>query len=507
MTQVNQLLKEIEQELGQKKVSLSRQDVGTVSEIKDEVVFIEGLSSAQYGEQVVFASGLTGMVIDLTEELVGTIVFGDFEKIKEGQRVTGTGKIFSIPIGDSYLGRVVDGIGRVLDGKGAIKGKETAFIDSIAPGVVEREPVTTPLQTGIKAIDGLIPIGRGQRELIIGDRRIGKTTLAIDTILNQNKENVICIYCAIGQRRSNTAEIIALLEKSGALAYSIIVVASASDPASMQYVAPYTATTIAEYFMEKGRDVLVVYDDLTKHAWAYRQVSLVLRRPAGREAYPGDIFYLHSRLLERSAQMNEKNGGGSITALPIIETQEGDLSSYIPTNVISITDGQLVLDADLFNAGVRPALNIGASVSRVGGSAQTKAIKQVAGRLKLELAQYRELAAFAQFESDLDESTKKQIDRGARITKLMKQSKNNPYSLASQVILFWAGINGFLDKVPLDGVEKFEHDYLTYMQAKNRQLMETIEKTKILEKEIEQKLQKATLAFMQFNYSDLIEES
>ncbi len=500
MTQINKLVEEIQNELAGKKPKVMKRNVGSVLEVKDEVVFIEGLTGISYGELLDFGQGRIGMVIDMTEELVGAIIFGEFESIKEGTQVTGKGEIFSIPVDDSYLGRVVDAVGAPLDDRPAIKSKKSAFIDSIAPGVIERRPVDTPLQTGIKAIDALIPIGRGQRELIIGDRRVGKTTIATDTILAQEGTDVICIYCAIGQRRGSTAGIVDLFEKSGAVKYTIVVSASSSDPAAMQYIAPYTATTIGEYFMNQGRHVLIIYDDLTKHAWAYRQVSLILRRPAGREAYPGDIFYLHSRLLERASQLNDKAGGGSLTALPIIETQEGDLSAYIPTNVISITDGQLVLDSDLFNAGVRPAINIGASVSRVGGAAQTKAIKQVAGKLKMDLAQYRELAAFAQFEGELDEATKKQLDRGSRMTTLMKQKKNKPYPLSHQVVLIWAGVNGYLDRLTNEEIGQFEEKYLNQMSDRHEAILSAIDKEKVLDKDVEKKLQVAVESFMNSHY-------
>ena len=434
MKLVDDILKEIEKDMRSAKHTVSMKNVGYVTEVKDEVVFIDGLTDSPYGELITFQGGIQGMVVDLLEESVGAIVFGDYTTIHEGDEVIGSGDVFKVPVSDAYLGRVVNGIAQPIDAKGVIKATSFQFIDPLAPGVIAREPVSVPVQTGIKAVDALIPIGRGQRELIIGDRRTGKTTIALDAILNQKGQDMICIYCAIGQRRANTAAVAKLLQDRGAMEYTIIVSASASDSAAMQYVAPYVATTLGEHFMNQGKDVLVVYDDLTKHAWAYRQVSLILRRPAGREAYPGDIFYVHSRLLERACRLNADNGGGSLTSLPIIETQEGDLSAYIPTNVISITDGQIFLEADLFNAGIRPAINVGASVSRVGSSAQTKAMKSVAKTLKSDLAQYRELAAFAQFESELDEATKKLIDRGARMTQLLKQGKNVPYTLAQQVV-------------------------------------------------------------------------
>ncbi|MFQ5452149.1 MAG: F0F1 ATP synthase subunit alpha [Candidatus Paceibacterota bacterium] len=490
----------MERDITQAPAKIRKKNIGSVTEVKDEVVFIDGLDEAAYGELLDFGSGVKGIAIDLTDEGVGAIVFGEYERITEGSRVTGSGEVLSVPVGEKYIGRVVNGMGEVIDGGPSIQSRTRAFVDKIAPGVVARQPVDTPVQTGIKAIDALIPIGRGQRELIIGDRRTGKTTLAIDTILSQADQDMICIYCAVGQRRANTATIINLLETKGAMKYSIVVSASASDPASMQYIAPYVACTIGEYFMDKGRDVLVIYDDLSKHAWAYRQISLVLRRPAGREAYPGDVFYLHSRLLVRACLLSKKNGGGSLTALPIIETQEGDVSAYIPTNVISITDGQIVLESDLFNAGVRPAINVGASVSRVGGAAQTKAIKQVAGKLKLSLAQYRELAAFAQLESDLDKETATMIDRGSRMTELLKQAKHQPYNLSAQTVLFWAGIKGYLDSLTVDKVVIFEEAFLTFMKSQHKTVLSHIDKSKVLNESTEKKLEKIVSQFMQSKF-------
>lgn len=500
---VDDLLREIEKDIQASKHDLSLKNVGYVLEVKDEVVFIEELNDSPYGEILDFGRGIQGMIIDLLEDSVGAIVFGDYTQIQEGDEVKGTGDVFKIPVSDAYLGRVVSGIAEPIDGKGKIEATEMRFFDPIAPGVMQREPVGEPIQTGIKAVDALIPIGRGQRELIIGDRRTGKTTIAIDTILNQKGQNVICIYCAIGQRRSNTAAVTQLLADRGAMDYSIIVTASASDPASMQYVAPYVATAIGEYFMHQGKDVLVVYDDLSKHAWAYRQVSLILRRPAGREAYPGDVLYLHSRLLERACRLDAAHGGGSLTALPVIETQEGDLSAYIPTNVISITDGQIFLETDLYNAGIRPAINVGASVSRVGSAAQTKAMKSVAKTLKSDLAQYRELAAFAQFESELDEVTKKFIDRGARMTQLLKQAKNAPYSLAMQTVVFWVAGKGYLDAIPVDKVVEFEAKLLEHMKLSHADLFDQIEKAQALNETLEADLEKATDTFMTLEYADV----
>lgn len=497
---VDDIIKEVEKEMKASKSDVSLKNVGYVQEVKDEVVFIDGLQDSPYGELIDFGKGITGMIVDLFEDKVGAIVFGDYTKIKEGDMVKGSGTTFNIPVSDDYMGRVVDGIGQAIDDKGKIKSTQSAFFDPIAPGVLDRKPVGVPVQTGVKAIDALIPIGRGQRELIIGDRRTGKTTIAVDTILNQKGQDMICIYCAIGQRKSNTAAVAHLLETRGAMEYSIIVAASAADPASMQYVAPYVATAIGEYFMHKGKDVLIIYDDLSKHAWAYRQISLVLRRPAGREAYPGDVFYLHSRLLERACRLDEKHGGGSITSLPIIETQENDVSAYIPTNVISITDGQIFLESDLFNSGIRPAINVGASVSRVGSAAQTKAMKAVVKTLKNDLAQYRELAAFAQFESELDDETKKFIDRGARMTQLLKQGKNGPYSLAHQVVLFWLGGHGYLDSLHADQIVSCEKDYLEYMDLKHGEILKAIDSEKAISEDVEKKLQKAAEEFMNLHY-------
>ncbi len=493
---VDDILREVEEEITTSKTKVTAKNVGYVREVKDEVVFIDGLNDSPYGEMIDFGNNIRGMIVDLYEDSVGAIVFGDYEKIHEGAQVRGSGEVFMIPISDNYIGRIVDGVGKPIDGKGKIEAKESTFFDPIAPGVMQRKPVSEPVQTGVKAIDTLIPIGRGQRELIIGDRRTGKSTVAIDAILNQKDQDMICIYCSIGQRRSNTAAVAQLLESRGAMEYSVIVAATASDPASMQFMAPYVATAIGEYFMNKGKDVLVVYDDLTKHAWAYRQISLILRRPAGREAYPGDVFYLHSRLLERACRLDEKSGGGSLTALPIIETQENDVSAYIPTNVISITDGQVYLESDLFNAGIRPAINVGLSVSRVGSSAQTKAMKSVVKSLKNDLAQYRALAAFAQFESDLDEETKRFIDRGARMTQLLKQGKNTPYDLGSQVAIFWVGGKGYLDKMPADKIVDFEKKFLEYMRLSHKKILQDIQKTRVISDDNEKALKKAVDTFM-----------
>lgn len=491
MKQLDKYLKQIEKELvSQKGISIKTQDIGFVTEVKDGVVTLEGLDNIGYGDLIEFENGERAMVIDLMEDSVGTIVLGDYLGITAGQKAKGTGITLAIPVDETIIGRVIDPLTRPLDDGIQIKSKTYYQIERLAAGIIKRQSVSEPVQTGIKAIDALIPIGRGQRELIIGDRGTGKTTIAVDTILNQKNQNMICIYCAIGQKSSKVASTIELFRKKGAMEYTIVVNASASDPVTLQYLAPYSATAIAEYFMDKGKDVLIIYDDLSKHAWAYRQVSLILRRPAGREAYPGDVFYLHSRLLERSSKIHSKYGGGSITALPIIETLENDVSAYIPTNVISITDGQIFLETDLFNAGVRPAVNIGLSVSRVGSAAQTKAMKQVAGKLKLDLAQYRELSAFSQFESDLDEETKKQLNRGAKMTQILKQRQSNPYSLGQEVAIIWAGSKGYLDDLSLAEVVEFEKKYLEDLALRGKKILQEIDSKKELTETIEKNLDK-----------------
>jgi len=465
-------------------------EVGYVKEVKDGVVILSGLEAISYGELIEFENGVLAYVVDLTKEEVGAIVLGDYLKIKENDKAFALGKILSIPVSSKLLGRVVDPLVNPLDGKEKIKEEKFYPIEKIASGVIYRKPVSVPVQTGIKAIDVLIPIGRGQRQLIIADRGTGKTTLAIDTILNQKNEDLICIYCAIGQRNAKVAQVVDLLEKKGAMTYSIVVSASASSPSSLQYLAPYSAMAIAEYFMDLGKDVLVIFDDLTRHAWAWREISLILRRPAGREAYPGDIFYLHSRLLERACRLDEKYGGGSITALPIIETLEGDVSSYIPTNVISITDGQIFLETDLFNSGIRPAINVGLSVSRVGGAAQTKAMKKVASKLKLDLAQYREMAAFSQFESELDEETKKFLNRGAKLTRILTQKKNAPYSLAEEVVVIWAVNKGFSDNIPLNEILNFEEELLRSLATEGKNILTAINKNKDFSEKEEKEMEK-----------------
>jgi F-type H+/Na+-transporting ATPase subunit alpha len=460
-------------------------DVGIVTEIGDGIAQIYGLRNAQSLELLEFKGGVKGMALNLEEDSVGAVVLGPYEEIREGDEVRTTGSVVQVPVGDALIGRVVNALGEPIDGKGPIQTKETAPVEKVAPGVITRQPVDTPLQTGLKAVDAMTAIGRGQRELIIGDRQTGKTAIGLDTIINQKGQDVICIYVAIGQRAATVAQVAAVLEEHGALEYTIIVSATASEPAPLWYIAPYAATSMGEYFMNKGKDVLVVYDDLSKHAWAYRQISLLLRRPPGREAYPGDVFYLHSRLLERSARMNKENGGGSLTALPIIETLAGDISAYIPTNVISITDGQIYLLADLFYAGIRPAISTGLSVSRVGGAAQIKAMRQVAGRLRLDLSQYRDLAAFAQFASDLDKRTRDQLERGKRMEELLKQGQFEPMPVAQQVIVLFAGGNGYLDDVPVDKVGQFEKELLRFLSSSHPGIEQAIAKEKALSPETE----------------------
>ena len=435
-------------------------EVGYVEEIGDGIARLSGLDNIRFSELVRFSNGTPGIVFNLEKDNVGIIILGEYDDIKEGDEVRPMGRIASVPVGMGMVGRVVNALGVPVDGKGPIEASDYYNVERIAPGVMARKNVDTPVQTGIMAIDAMIPIGRGQRELIIGDRQIGKTAVAMDTIINQKGKDMYCIYVAIGKRRGEIARLQSILEQNGAMDYTTIVVASASDPAAMNYIAPYSGCAIGEWFMEQGKDALVVYDDLSKHAWAYRQVSLLMRRPPGREAYPGDVFYLHSRLLERAAQLSDEQGGGSLTALPIIETLLGDVSAFVPTNVISITDGQIYLEADLFYAGQRPALNVGVSVSRVGGDAQTKVMKRVAGGMRLDLAQFRSLAAFAQFGSDLDKSTQQQLDRGLRLTELLKQLQYRPIALADQVVLILAGTEGLLDSIPVDRVKEFVDDFL-----------------------------------------------
>jgi len=475
----------LKQQILNYKPTPSQIDVGEVIEIGDGIAVVSGLTNVMAGELVEFTkNGVLGIALNLTANNVGIIIMGEYQTIKEGDLVRSTGRIASIPVGDAMVGRVINAVGQPIDGKGPIKTDKFRNVERIAPGVIKRQPVNVPVQTGITAVDALIPIGRGQRELIIGDRQTGKTAIAIDTIINQKGQDLICIYVAIGQKQSSVAQVVGTLEKYGAMEHTIVVSAAASDPAALQYLAPFSGTALGEEIMESGRDAMIIYDDLSKHAQAYRQVSLLLRRPPGREAYPGDVFYLHSRLLERSARLNAENGGGSLTALPIIETQAGDVSAYIPTNVISITDGQIFLESDLFYAGIRPALNIGISVSRVGGSAQTKAMKKVAGRLKLELSQFRELAAFAQFGSDLDASTQRQLDRGRRLTEMLKQPQYQPVPLDKQVMSLWAAGAGKLDSVPVQYVKQWEAEMHAFMDANHAEIGQSIMRSKDLQPEI-----------------------
>ncbi|WP_346355238.1 F0F1 ATP synthase subunit alpha [Azotosporobacter soli] len=485
----------IKQQIENYQVDLSVDDIGTVIEVGDGIARIHGLEKAMAGELLEFPHEVFGMVLNLEEDNVGAVLLGGETLIKEGDTVRRTGRIMQVPVGEAMIGRVVNALGQPIDGKGPINTTEFRPVESPAPGIADRQSVKEPLQTGLKAIDSMVPIGRGQRELIIGDRGTGKTAIAVDTIINQKGQDVICIYVAIGQKASTVARVVKTLEEKGALAYSIIVVASASDSAPLQYLAPYAGVSMAEYFMRKGEHALCVYDDLSKHAVAYRAMSLLLRRPPGREAYPGDVFYLHSRLLERAAKLSKELGGGSITALPIIETLAGDVSAYIPTNVISITDGQIFLESELFYSGIRPAINPGISVSRVGGSAQIKAMKQVAGRLRLDLAQYRELAAFAQFGSDLDKSTKAQLDRGQRTMEVLKQSQYRPMVVEEQVMVIYMAVNGHLDDVPMDAVIRFEADFLKFMHTNYAEISKGIRERKVLDAESEAVLKKAIQEF------------
>ncbi|RME99126.1 MAG: F0F1 ATP synthase subunit alpha [Chloroflexi bacterium] len=472
-------------------------DVGHVISVGDGIARVSGLANVMATELLEFPGGVLGLALNLEEEEVGAVILGDFEHIEEGDTVKSTGRIASVPVGDALVGRVVNAVGEPVDGKGPIVHDTYYPIEKIAPGVIERDNVDTPVQTGIKAVDSMIPIGRGQRELIIGDRQTGKTALALDTIINQKGKDLICIYVAIGQRQGQVAQVVGTLEKYGAMDHTIVVVAGASEPAPMQYLAPYTGCSIGEYFMDSGREALIVYDDLSKHAWAYRQISLLLRRPPGREAYPGDLFYLHSRLLERAAKLSKANGGGSLTALPIIETLAGDVSAYVPTNVISITDGQIFLESDLFYAGQRPAVNAGISVSRVGGDAQTKAMKQVAGQLRLELAQFRELAAFAQFGSDLDKATRDQLERGLRLTELLKQPQYAPVPLEEQVIAIYAMTKGYGRDVPVSEIQAYEAGLLDFMRKSHPEVGQAITNQKRITDDIEASLNSALAEYNQ----------
>jgi F-type H+-transporting ATPase subunit alpha len=477
------------------KAELVTSEVGRIITVGDGIAQIYGLQGAMAGELLQFPGDVYGMALNLEEDQVRAVIMGPYEHLLEGDQVKTTGRIVEVPVGPELLGRVVSPLGEPLDGKGPINAKKMAAVEKVAPGVITRQRVDTPVQTGIKVIDAMIPIGRGQRELIIGDRQTGKTAILIDTIINQKGKDLFCVYVAIGQNAASVARVRATLEQYGALEYTVIVAATASEPATLNYVAPYAGCAIGEYFMDQGQEALVCYDDLTKHAWAYREMSLNLRRPPGREAYPGDVFYLHSRLLERAAKMNKANGGGSLTALPVIETQANDVSAYIPTNVISITDGQIYLQTDLFNAGIRPAMSVGISVSRVGGDAQTKAMRQVAGRMKLELAQYRELAAFSQFASDLDKATRDQLERGARLTELLKQPQYAPVPLGIQVGVIWAGTSGYLDKVPVARVREWEEGFGRYLRSDAKDLVAEIESKKALDDGLLKKLARAATTF------------
>jgi F-type H+/Na+-transporting ATPase subunit alpha len=465
-------------------------EVGTVISVGDGIARIHGLDKVMAGELLSFPHGISGLAMNLEEDQVGAVLLGEANEIKEGDQVKRTGRIMSVPVGDAVIGRVVNALGQPIDDKGPIATTQFNPVERLAPGVIDRQPVREPMATGLKAIDAMIPIGRGQRELIIGDRQTGKTAIALDTIINQKGGDLLCVYVAIGQKRSTVAQVVKILEDAGAMEYTVVVVASASDPAPMQYIAPYSGTAIAEYFRDTKRHALVIYDDLSKHAAAYREISLLLRRPPGREAYPGDVFYLHSRLLERSSKLSNAMGGGSITALPIIETQAGDVSAYIPTNVISITDGQIFLEADLFNSGIRPAVNVGISVSRVGFSAAIKAMKQVGSSLKLELAQYRELAAFAQFGSDLDRATQNQLNRGARLVELLKQDQYQPLPFTHQITAIYAGTNGYLDDLAVEDVRPFEKALYNYIETVNPNLFKNINEKKALTDEIKADLAK-----------------
>ena len=470
-------------------------DVGTVVTVGDGIVRIHGLEKCMLNELLEFENGVQCMAMNLEQDFVGAVMLGSDEDIKEGSTVKRTGSIMSVPVGEALLGRVVNSLGQPIDGKGAILAKETRPIEKIASGIITRKPVTVPLQTGIKAIDSMIPIGRGQRELIIGDRQTGKTAIAIDTIINQKGKDVICIYVAIGQKNSTVAGVVEQLRAGGALDYSIVVSATASELAPLQYIAPYSGCTMGEYFMDQGKDVLVVYDDLSKHAVAYRTLSLLLKRPPGREAYPGDVFYLHSRLLARAARLNENYGGGSLTALPIIETQAGDVSAYIPTNVISITDGQIYLESELFNAGVRPAVNPGISVSRVGGNAQIKAMKKVAGTLKLDYSQYRELQSFAQFGSDLDKDTKERLAKGERIVEVLKQDQNSPLEVEEQVVIIYAVVHNYLKDIPVEKIKQYQADLLDHIRSTVPEILTSIKTEKVITPENEEQLKNVLTEF------------
>jgi F-type H+-transporting ATPase subunit alpha len=490
-----EISKIIRDHIGNYALDVDVAEVGTVVAVGDGIARLHGVDRAMAGEMLEFPHSLYGIALNLEEDSVGAVLLGHSTDIKEGDTVKRTGRIISVPVGDEMVGRVVNALGQPIDGRGPIAAKQQMPIERLAPGVVDRSPVKEPLQTGLKAIDGMVPIGRGQRELIIGDRQTGKTAVAVDAIINQKGLGVICIYNAIGQKQSTIAQVVRTLEDEGAMEYTVVVAAGASDPAPLLYISPYSACTIGEYFRDSGRHALCIYDDLSKHAQAYREISLLLRRPPGREAYPGDVFYLHSRLLERAAKLKKELGGGSLTALPIIETQAGDLSAYIPTNVISITDGQIFLESDLFNQGVRPAINVGNSVSRVGGSAQIKAMRQVAGSLRLDLAQFRELAAFAQFGSDLDAATQRQLNRGKRLVEVLKQPQYQPLAVEKQVAIIFAATNGFLDNVPVEKVKQYEDGLFRYLQGRRPEVLSAIADRKTLDDETKAALKGALEEF------------
>jgi F-type H+-transporting ATPase subunit alpha len=491
----DEITKILRQEIENYERAIDVSEVGSVISVGDGIARIHGLEKVMAGELIEFPHGVAGIAMNLEEDQVGSVLLGDFAEIKEGDEVRRTRRIMSVPVGDALIGRVVNALGQPIDDKGPIATSQFYAVERLAPGVVARQPVKEPLQTGIKAIDGMVPIGRGQRELVIGDRQTGKTAIAIDTIINQKGGDVICIYVAIGQKRSTVAQVVKTLEEHGAMEYTIVVLASASDPAPMQYLAPFSGTAMGEYFRDNKRHALCVYDDLSKHAAAYREISLLLRRPPGREAFPGDVFYLHSRLLERSAKLNDKLGGGSLTALPFIETQAGDVSAYIPTNVISITDGQIFLESDLFNSNVRPAINVGISVSRVGGNAQTKAMKSIAGSLRLDLAQYRALAAFAQFGSDLDKASLDQLNRGKHLVEILKQGQYQPLPIEKQIVIIYAGTKGYLDDIAVELCRKFEDGLYRYVDNSCPALWEEIRTKKVLSKELESKIAAAIKEF------------
>jgi len=486
----NEITQLIRQQIENYESKIAVDEVGTVVTLGDGIARVHGLDKVMAGELLSFPHDVAGIAMNLEEDQVGVVLLGEYTEIKEGDEVKRTGRIMSVPVGDALIGRVVNSLGQPIDDKGPIATDKFIALERLAPGVIDRQPVREPMATGLKAIDSMIPIGRGQRELIIGDRQTGKTAVALDTIINNKGNNLICIYNAVGQKRSSIAQVVKILTDYGAMDYTIVVAASASEPAPMQYISPYAACAMGEFFRDNGKHALVIYDDLSKHAASYREISLLLRRPPGREAYPGDVFYLHSRLLERASKLSDKKGGGSLTALPIIETQAGDVSAYIPTNVISITDGQIFLETDLFNSGVRPAVNVGISVSRVGGSAQIKAMRQVAGSMKLDLAQYRELAAFAQFGSDLDKATQNQLNRGQRLVEVLKQKQFSPLPFSKQILIIYAGTNGFLDDLPVDQVRDFEAELYKYVDATNPGVLRTIMEKKILDDNLKAELSK-----------------